>query len=66
MNVIVCVKQVPEMGEMKFDYDKKVLIREGVPNILNPFDKRAIAKAINIKATFGGQITALTMGRAST
>jgi len=62
MNVIVCVKQVPEMGEMKFDYDKKVLIREGVPNILNPFDKRAIAKAINIKATFGGQITALTMG----
>ncbi|HJP91101.1 MAG TPA: FAD-binding protein [Pyrinomonadaceae bacterium] len=62
MNIIVCVKQVPDMGEMSFDYERKVLIRDGVPNILNPFDKRAISKAVNLKAMFGGEVTAFTMG----
>lgn len=62
MNIIVCVKQIPDMVEMKFDQNKKVLIREGVRNILNPFDRRAIAEAVKIKAKSGGQITAITMG----
>lgn len=50
------------MVEMKFDQNKKVLIREGVRNILNPFDRRAIAEAVKIKAKNGGEITAITMG----
>src|SRR5438876_2631687 len=62
MNIIVFVKQIPDMVEMSFDHDKKVLIRDGVRNILNPFDRRAIAEAIKIKATNGGEVTAITMG----
>ncbi|CAN5741780.1 FAD-binding protein [soil metagenome] len=62
MNIIVCVKQIPDMVEMKFDQNKKVLIREGVRNILNPFARRAIAEAVKIKAKNGGEITAITMG----
>jgi electron transfer flavoprotein alpha subunit len=62
MNIIVCVKQVPEIGEMKFDEVNKVLIRDGIANILNPFDRRAIAEAARLKAEHGGEITALTMG----
>jgi electron transfer flavoprotein alpha subunit len=62
MNIVVCVKQIPDMVEMKFDHTRKVLIREGVRNILNPFDRRAIAEAVKIRAKTGGVITALTMG----
>jgi len=47
---------------MKFDHDRKVLIREGVRNILNPFDRRAIAQAVKIRAEAGGSVTAITMG----
>lgn len=61
-NIIVCVKQIPDMAEMQFDTEKKVLIREGVRNILNPFDRRAIAEAVKLKAKNGGEITAITMG----
>src|SRR5215470_11144866 len=60
--MIVCVKQIPEMADMKFDCDRKVLIREGVRNILNPFDRRAVAEALRIKSLLGGQVTVMTMG----
>ena len=50
MNIIVCVKQVPDVAELKFDDQRKVLIREGVKNVLNPFDRRAIAEAIRLLA----------------
>ncbi|HLE62454.1 MAG TPA: FAD-binding protein [Pyrinomonadaceae bacterium] len=63
-NIVVCVKQIPDMVEMSFDHEKKVLIRDGVRNILNPFDRRAIAEAVKIKAKNGGEITAITMGPA--
>jgi len=62
MNIIVFVKQIPDMVEMRFDHNKKVLIRDGVRNILNPFDRRAIAEAIKIRAAKGGEVTAITMG----
>src|SRR5438552_6081431 len=62
MNIIVCVKQVPDVAELKFDDQRKVLIREGVKNVLNPFDRRAIAEAIRIRSKSGGVVTAITMG----
>src|SRR5262249_31179728 len=62
IRMIVCVKQIPEMADMKFDCDRKVLIREGVRNILNPFDRRAVAEALRIKSLIGGEVTVMTMG----
>lgn len=62
LNIIVCVKQIPDVAEMKFDAGSKTLVREGVRNILNHFDRRAIAEAARIKSTIGGNVTALTMG----
>ena len=37
MNILVCVKQVPDTTQIKIDPVKHTLIREGVPAILNPF-----------------------------
>jgi len=62
MDIIVCIKQVPETGNIKIDPHTNTLIREGVPSIINPFDMYALEEGIRIKETHGGQVTVLTMG----
>ncbi len=49
MNILVCVKQVPDTAEVKIDPVKNTLIREGVPSIINPFDGYALEAAARIK-----------------
>lgn len=36
MEILVCVKQVPDTAEVKIDPVKHTVIRAGVPNIFNP------------------------------
>ena len=62
MNVIVCIKQVPDTTEIKIDPVTNTLIREGVQSIINPFDLYAIEEAIRLKEQYGGKITAISMG----
>ncbi|MCK4312143.1 MAG: electron transfer flavoprotein subunit beta/FixA family protein [Candidatus Cloacimonetes bacterium] len=62
MNLIVCIKQVPNTTEIKIDPDTNTLIREGVESIINPFDLYAIEEAIRLKEKYGGKIIALSMG----
>lgn len=62
MNIVVCVKQVPDTTEIKIDPVKNTLIRQGVPSIVNPFDKNAIEQALKLKDTYGGTVTAISMG----
>lgn len=49
MNILVCVKQVPDTTEIKIDPVKNTLIRQGVPSIVNPFDGYALEAAARIK-----------------
>lgn len=49
MNVLVCVKQVPDTTEIKINPKTNTLIRAGVPSILNPFDGYALEAAARIK-----------------
>ena len=62
MNIIVCIKQVPDTNDIKIDPVTNTLIREGVDSIINPFDLYAIEEAIRLKEQHGGKITALSMG----
>lgn len=62
MRIIVCIKQVPALEHMKFDNETRRLIREGVPNNVNTFDRRAITEAIKLKEKFGGEVLVITMG----
>ena len=62
MNIIVCIKQVPDTNDIKIDPVSNTLIREGVESIINPFDLYAIEEAIRLKEQHGGKITALSMG----
>jgi electron transfer flavoprotein beta subunit len=62
MNIVVCIKQVPETTEVRINPETNTLIREGVPSIINPFDENAIEEALRIKEAHGGKVTVITMG----
>ena len=49
MNILVCIKQVPDTNEIKIDPETNTLVRDGVPSIINPFDGYAIEAAARIK-----------------
>ena len=62
MKIIVCIKQVPAVSELKFDNVKKTLMREGVHNEINPFDRRTLTFAISARRIHGGEIIVMMMG----
>jgi electron transfer flavoprotein alpha subunit len=60
---IVClIKQVPRPDAIEFDPDTRTLRREGVPLLLNPFDATAVAEAVALRESAGGEVIAMTMG----
>ena len=60
MNIVVCLKQVPDTTEIKIDYETNTLIRQGVPSIVNPFDAYALEVAVRLKEKVGGTVTVLS------
>ena len=62
MNIIVCVKQVPDTSEVRIDPATNNLVRDGVKSIVNPFDMYAIEEGVRLKEKFGGKVIVLTMG----
>jgi electron transfer flavoprotein beta subunit len=62
VKIVVPVKQVPEVTEVRMNEETGTLIREGVPSILNPFDEIAVEAAIQLKEKYGGEVTIVTMG----
>ena len=57
MNIVVCIKQVPDTTEIKLDPVKGTLIRDGVPSIMNPDDKGGLEFALRLKDKFGANVT---------
>lgn len=64
MNIIVCIKQVPDTGSVKIDPTTNTLIRSGVPSIINPFDLNAVETGLSLKDKYGGKVNVITMGPA--
>lgn len=62
LKILCCVKQVPDVDQMRMDPETGNLVRAGVPAILNPQDANAVAAAVKVKETYGGEITLITMG----
>lgn len=62
MNIIVCIKQVPDTTEVKLDPKTGTLIRDGVPSIINPDDKAGLELALDLKDKYNAKVTVITMG----
>jgi electron transfer flavoprotein beta subunit len=62
MNVIVCLKQVPDTTKVKINPQTNTLVREGIKSIINPFDTYALEEGVRIKERYGGKVTVISMG----
>ncbi|MGA1821468.1 MAG: electron transfer flavoprotein subunit beta/FixA family protein [Thermoplasmatota archaeon] len=62
MNIVVCAKQVVDVGEIKINPGTNKPILDGIPRKISDIDKNAMEEAIKIKEKLGGKITTLTVG----
>lgn len=62
MHVLVLVKQIPDVNRIQFDPATMRIRREGVPLLMNAFDRKAVEEALRIKERIGGKTSVVTMG----
>ena len=63
MQIVVCVKQVPEITNVRVNPETGTLMREGVASILNPFCEYALDHAARLKAANPEiEVIAVSMG----
>ena len=62
MNIVVCVKQIPDTNDVKWSKDNNI-IRDNIISVLNPYDLKGILTALDIKNRVKNtKITLLSMG----
>ena len=62
MKIAVCVKYVPVIAQIKFDYETKTIVREGVPSEVNPFDMLGLVRAAELKRSPEDEVVVISMG----
>ncbi len=67
MNIVVCLKQVPDPDAPVNQFTLDTAARKFVPAatvnpVVSPFDQNAIEAALQIKEAHGGKVTALSVG----
>jgi len=62
LNIVCCIKQVPDTTQVKIDPETNTLIRAGVESICNPYDLVAVEAAVQAAQRYGGKVTVITMG----
>jgi len=63
MNIVVCVKQVPDTwSEKKLDSGDSTLDRAATDPVMNEMDEYAVEEALKIQEASGGEVTVLCMG----
>ncbi|MEO0126802.1 MAG: electron transfer flavoprotein subunit beta/FixA family protein [candidate division WOR-3 bacterium] len=64
MNIIVCIKRVPQTAEadVKIDSSGKDIIKERLAFDMNESDSYALEEAILLKEKYGGSVTVISLG----
>ncbi len=62
MKTAVCMKYVPMIARMQFDYEARTIVRDGVPSEVNPFDVLGVVRAVELKTEADDEVVVLTMG----
>lgn len=64
MNIVVCVKYVPDAQSDRTFSEDKTTDREGVDGLLSELDEYAVEEALKIAESGEGEVTVLTIGPA--
>lgn len=62
MNIVVLVKQVPEIALIKVDEAANEVVLPQGPGTVNPFDEYAVEEALRIKEKVGGTVSVISVG----
>lgn len=63
MNIIVCLKQVPDTEtQIKVGSDGKSIVTDDIKWVMNPYDEHGVEEALRIKEKFGGEVTVMGLG----
>ena len=62
MNIVVLVKQVPEIALIKVDEAANQVVLPQGPGIVNPLDEYAVEEGLRIKEKHGGTVTVMSVG----
>ena len=62
MKIAICIKQVPVVSMLRFDEESRRVVREGVPNEVNPFDVLAVSAVAELKRHTDVEAVVYTMG----
>ncbi len=62
MQIVVCIKQVPDTADVRIDKETHTMVREGVPTMVNPFDLYALEEGLRLRERCGGTVVAVSMG----
>jgi electron transfer flavoprotein beta subunit len=62
MQIIACIKQVPDTTQVQIDPVTNTLVREGIPFIVNPYDTHALEEGLRLQDAHGCRVSAISMG----
>ena len=63
MNIIVCLKQVPDTEtQIKIASDNKSIVTDDIKWVMNPYDEFGVEEALRLKEKFGGEVTVVGLG----
>lgn len=63
MNIIVCLKQVPDTEtQIRIASDGKSIVTDDVKWVMNPYDEFGVEEALRLKEKFGGEVTVVGLG----
>jgi electron transfer flavoprotein beta subunit len=61
MNIVVCIKQVPEIALVRVEAESGVVLPPGA-GTMNPFDEYALEEGLRLREKHGGTVTVLGCG----
>ncbi len=63
MNILVCLKQVPDTEtQIKVAPDSKSIVTDNIKWVMNPYDEYAVEEGLRLKEKFGGEVTIIGVG----
>jgi electron transfer flavoprotein beta subunit len=62
MNIVVLIKQVPEIALIKVDEAANQVVLPQGPGIVNPHDEYAVEEGLRLKEKLGGKCVVMTVG----
>lgn len=64
MNIVVCMKQVVDLQQIRVKRDTREPVLDGLPVLFGDMDKNALEEAVRIKEKHGAKVTVLSVGSA--